>query len=563
MLNLALRSLVVLGILWGMVFAVGVAVLYASGLEGTAALTLGLLFALAVGSVQYLISPLIIEWIYRINWMPLDAVDPGIAAAVGAVCRERRMREPRFGVIEDGNPNAFTFGHYPGDARVVVTRGLLDLCDAEERKAVVLHEMGHIVHWDFVVMTIAATVPLLLYIVYRFGMTIRGRGRNGEYIALVAFASYVFYIISQYVVLFLSRVREYYADRYAAEQSRNPNALATALVKIAYGLAAAAKEVVKPEDKKKVNIRAIAMAGGAKSMGIFDPGFGASLALAAAGGYSSESQSYDPGTTARAMRWDLWNPWALVCEISSSHPLPAKRIQALGKLSAAIGQAPAFELPEQGPESYWDDFTSDVIVYLMPLLGLLAGVGVAFVLGGSRLEETFDGDLLLLLAPLGAVVAGLALGSLLRVIFTYPKDSFPERKVAHLVGEVKVSSVRSIPATLKGRIIGRGIPGLYWSEDLVVQDDTGFMVCDYRQPIRLLEMLFGLFRADSFIGQDVVVTGWYRRFPRPFLELWKVRLPDGTVQTCHNWALAFYGSLAFSLLGLVMLVFGLIPQMGA
>ena len=118
--------------------------------------------------------------------------------------------------------------------------------------------------------------------------------------------------------------------------------------------------------------------------------------------------------------------------------------------------------------------------------------------------------------------------------------------------------IRCARVRLRGKIIGRGIPGLYWSEDLVLQDDSGFMVLDYRQPLGILEFLFGLFRAQSFVGQQVTATGWYRRFPRPYLELWQVDLPDGTVHTCHNWALTFYGSLLLSIIGLLVALGGLI-----
>ena len=564
MANLVFRSAVVLGILWGMVFAVGVAALAASGMAGPQAMTIALIFALAIGFLQYLVSPWIIQWVYKISWMPLDSVDAAVASAVRAVVHERGMKEPRFGVIEDGNPNAFTFGHYPGDARVVVTRGLLDMCDEEERQAVVLHEMGHIVHWDFVVMTVASTVPMVLYMIYRFGIGSGSgsgrRGKSGGYIMLVALAAFVFYVISQYVVLFLSRVREYYADRFSAQTSRNPNALATALVKIAYGLASAAQATSEGKDAAGARM-ALAGSSGMKAMGIFDPGFGASLALAAAGSFSRADQAYDKQSTIRAMRWDLWNPWAIVCEIGSSHPLPAKRIRALEVLSESMGQTPAYQLPEQAPESYWDEFLTDLVANYLPLLGLIVGIGIAFAVG---LAHAFDaGRFSLFVAPLATILFGLALGTFLRVIYMYPRRGFPDGKVAELVGEVKVSRIRSIPTTLRGRIIGRGIPGLYWSEDLVLQDDTGFMVLYYRQPLRILQMLFGLFRADGFVGQDAVATGWYRRFPRPYLELWQVRLPNGEVHTCHNWALAFYGSLAFTLLGLALLVVGLILQMGA
>jgi Zn-dependent protease with chaperone function len=64
-------------------------------------------------------------------------------------------------VLTTADPNAFTFGII-GNARLVVTRGLVML-NPQEVEAVVGHEMGHIAHWDFVVMTVAAVVPLVLY----------------------------------------------------------------------------------------------------------------------------------------------------------------------------------------------------------------------------------------------------------------------------------------------------------------------------------------------------------------------------------------------------------------
>ena len=48
----------------------------------------------------------------------------------------------RLGIVDDGNPNAFTFGHTPKDARVYLTRGLLERLDERELDAVVTHEVG-------------------------------------------------------------------------------------------------------------------------------------------------------------------------------------------------------------------------------------------------------------------------------------------------------------------------------------------------------------------------------------------------------------------------------------
>jgi heat shock protein HtpX len=550
MLNLATRSIVVLSLLFALLFAIGTAAMYALH----APMWFAVLFACGFMGVQFLISPWIIQLVLKINWVPVDSVDPSIASLIRDICHKRGIREPRFGLIEDGNPNAFTFGHYPGDARVVISRGILDLCDERERRAVIAHEMGHIVHWDFVVMTVAATIPLILYYVYRFGFA-SGRGsRRGGGMAAVGLAAFIAYIISQYIVLFLSRVREYYADHFSAESTRDPNALATALVKIAYGLAGAPKPVADKKLAAEMGAPATAnagiTAGGIKTMGIFDARFGASMALAAAGSFNAATHTYDTETTVKAMRWDIFNPWAFICELSSTHPLPAKRIKALDRFAPLVEQQPVYNIPSKADESYMDEFATDLFMNYLPALGVLVGLGLAFGLGMHKVSA----------GSVGAVVLCVGIASLLRTRYMYPMAQFADKQVHDLLPEIKVSRIRCIPAILRGKIIGRGIPGLYWSQDLVVQDETGFMVLQYHQPLRVLQFLFGLFKAGEFVGEDVVAEGWYRRFPMPYLELWQVRRPNGEVHTSHNRGFAYYGSWALAALGLAALLIGLMGQ---
>src|SRR5262249_37172017 len=84
-----------------------------------------------------------------------------------------------------------------------------------------------------------------------------------------------------------------------------------------------------------------------------------------------------------AMQWDLWNPWATFYELNSTHPLIAHRLQYLGDQSAAMGQEPYIVFDRRKPESYWDEFLVDLLVMVLPLLGLLLGLGVAAALGGA------------------------------------------------------------------------------------------------------------------------------------------------------------------------------------
>lgn len=541
---LFLRSMLVLVLLFGLLFAVGMAAIHYLELP----LYTAILFALGIVLLQYAIGPYIVQWIYRIDWMPPEQADPNLAAFMRHCCHQANIPEPRFGVIHDGNPNAFTFGHYPGNARVVVTSGLLEMLDENERQAVVAHELGHIAHWDFVIMTIAATVPLVLYVIFRTTLYGRGRrDRSGGAAVLVGVGAFIAYLISQYIVLLLSRVREYFADSFSARTTHDPNALATSLVKIAYGLAAAPKgEEAKQEERRP----ALAYADAVRSLGIFDAGTAGALALA------SGAQGAVAGSTESmvdAMKWDVWNPWGALYEVSSTHPLPAKRIHALDREAELMGQAPAYDFPLSAPESYWDEFLADVAVSLYPLGGLAAGGIIAITL--SRLGT---GDLLSVTGGIGAILLFLGLGYLLKVKSTHPTGSFPQSQVRELVGEVKVSKVRSVPCQLEGRIIGRGIPGLFWSEDLVLHDGTGFIVLDYQQPINLLTFLFGILRAEKFVGQQVTVQGWYRRGPRPYLELWYMWPQEAGKQTCWVYTANLVLAGLVAAIGLVLFLAGLI-----
>jgi heat shock protein HtpX len=530
MVNLLFRSLMVLALLFGLLFAVGMGVITYLDAPPWVAVA----FALGILLLQYLLGPWILQLIYKIRWVDPESVDPDLAAFIQRACDEKGLPSPRFGVIDDGNPNAFTFGHYPGDARLVVTTGLIEMLSSEERKAVVAHELGHIAHWDFVVMTVVAAVPLVLYILAR---SLMGRGRQrsrnrGGYAVLIGLVSYVAYIVSHYVVLLLSRVREYYADRFAGEVTGRPGVLSTALVKIAYGLAAAPKAEGGRENTRMVAVRAF---------GVFDPLVAQSLALASAGSGAVSTESMES-----AMKWDLWNPWAALTELRSTHPLPAKRIRALELQSEAYNQLPSISFRAERPESYLDEFLTDILVSYLPLVGLLAGAGIGVALAALGLG--FGG--------IGAAVLGLCVGAWLKLRFSYRHDFAESRSVSSLISEVKVSQVRSIPCTLEGKIIGRGIPGLFYSEDLVLQDSTGFIVVDYRQPLRFLDFLFGWIKAEGLIGREGQAMGWYRRAGRPYFEMRKLVLSNGETITSYTYPVKRLLLYAGLFIGAVLLVLG-------
>lgn len=538
--NLIFRSATVIVGLYGLLVLILITLVEFTALP----LGVALLIGLAIASFQFLVSPFIMDlslrWFYKMSWVEPMSLPPNLNSFIEKICRENKMRYPRIGLIHDGSPNAFTYGHHPNNARVVVTQGILDLLSEEEAQGVVAHEIGHAKHWDMLIMTAAQLVPLILYYVYRTVISIRSDDddKSAPYRVGIAVGAYVLYIISQYLVLWLSRTREYYADRFAGKALGNPNFLSSALVKIGYGLAG--EEPKRDNEKAKSRfVQRNAKLEAVGALGIFDAHTARSLAVTGYNKGGSMGGEVNKENLKGAMRWDMWNPWAKYYELHSTHPLIANRLRYLSNQAAYMGLEPYIVFDEVRPESYWDEFLIDLFVKFAPLLVLIIFGGLYFVNPNGPF--------------LGMGVLILGLSYLFQITFGYRHDFFPDMTVANLLKKVKVSSIRPVPCTLKGRVIGRGVPGLIWSEDFVLQDDSGIIFLDYRQPLRIWEFLFAIFRRESLQNEEVTLTGWYRRSPVPYIELRTLSTRNKT-RACYVYYFKLASAVILIALGCFLLL---------
>lgn len=124
--------------------------------------------------------------------------------------------------------------------------------------------------------------------------------------------------------------------------------------------------------------------------------------------------------------------------------------------------------------------------------------------------------------------------SLLKTLYRYPTKIFNDKKVSDILEEVKVSAINPVPCNIKGKLIGKGNPGYMFSEDFVLEDETGIIFLDYAQPLNIWNGLFGLLKTNKYIDKEVEVKGWYRRAPIPYIEI-KEMYVEGKNVKCYSY----------------------------
>ncbi len=196
-----------------------------------------LLISLGMMWVQYMIGPKIIEWTMGIQYIKREQ-NPKLFSMVEEMCRRGNIPMPRLCISQHQAPNAFAFGRGINDGRVCVSQGILNLLNEEELRAVLGHELTHIKSRDVLFITMLSVVPMIMYrIAWSFMFSGRRNDRNGGNTILIGIAALLFYFITNLLVLYGSRIREYFADKGSVELGNKPAALASALYKLVYGTA--------------------------------------------------------------------------------------------------------------------------------------------------------------------------------------------------------------------------------------------------------------------------------------------------------------------------------------
>ncbi|MCK9603681.1 MAG: zinc metalloprotease HtpX [Candidatus Omnitrophica bacterium] len=242
MFFLQLRMWILMTILFAIVYAIVVMIGTYLGISN---FYFYLIISLVMMFIQYMIGPKIVEWTMHVKYIKREE-NPRLYQMVESLSHRANMPMPRVCIAQVPLPNAFAFGRSIKDGRVCVTEGILKLLDEEELKAVLGHELSHLKNRDVLTITLLSVIPMIMYrLAWQFLFFGRRRDERGSNTVLIGIAAFIFYFITNLLVLYASRIREYFADRGSILLGNRPQALASSLYKLVYGAAITDKESLK------------------------------------------------------------------------------------------------------------------------------------------------------------------------------------------------------------------------------------------------------------------------------------------------------------------------------
>lgn len=517
-----------ISILLSFVFFILISIgLYTGTFSVYVALPLTILINVGLWLIGPTLSDFLYQYIYKCRFFTPEEFKktyPQLDQFITGVCSQYRFKPPKIGFIDDLNPTAFTYGATRNNARIIFTAGILKYLEPDEIEAVFAHELGHIYHYDFALMTIAATLIQILYEFYiilsRTGNK-NSSGRKNNPLAFIGLISYIFYLISTYLVLYLSRTRELYADSFAAYVTKSPHSLTQALVKIAYG-------IVQVEDTTKTK----RLLEATRTMGIIDvknAGFIGSIV------YTSS----DPKNVAKVMAFDIINPWAKILELSSTHPLTGKRIFALERIASHLGQPKLINFERTihemkiDKDKLYHNFFLEAFIYFLPLILPLGG---------------------LLLLGVGGAIAFYGIGKLIKTNYRFREGPSYKTTIFNQMISPYASPMKGEPVSLRGMIVGRGVPGFIFSEDMMIQDQTGLAYLDYNSSIgRLGNLFFSIKTIKKLLGQEIEIEGWFLRGIVQKITLRKIYAGEKTIAS-HPKLWTTVSSIFFIIIGTIIIL---------
>ncbi|MCW6035324.1 M48 family metalloprotease [Spirulina subsalsa FACHB-351] len=493
---------------------------------------------------------ILLQRLYKLEPLPLHrlaAQYPETAKVFQRLTRHYQVPTPKLALLPTGAPVAMTYGHLPRTACIVLSDALLEQLEDDELAALLAAQFRPIVSREGFLMSGAIAflqIPFTLYwLIAQQGE--RWREKPPRHYPLVAIpllqalcslgttVCYTFYWLWRLPLLYVSRQRQYYSDRFAAQFTGNPNALSRALLKMTIGIA------------RQIEQRQFTTA----LLESFDLLMPISHRQALTLGSVPDTSPFSD-----LLRWDCTNPYRHWLALVNSHPLLGDRLYLLNRYANHWKLQPEVDLPTlipppKTPKDHWFKLKNSYTALPILQSAILSGLGFGLL---ARLILAAIGLLSDLLSPWvrlplwrliwfynaqpvlinACILAAFSLSLIVWINGYFPDIRIsPSREDPRLEDLIRPShSVppKSYPVRLKGQLMGRQGLQNQLLQDLMLKTDSGSIKLHFFSKLGPLGNLLPLAPHPSqFIGQMVTVSGWFRRGSTPWIDVDIIRTQSG------------------------------------
>src|SRR5690606_36544065 len=200
-----------------------------TGLNLQALLIFSAVFGMSGAFISLLLSKKMAKWSARVHVIeqPSSQAERWLVQTVAELAQKAGIGMPEVGIFPSQQSNAFATGWNRNKALVAVSDGMLRRFDADEVRAVLAHEIGHVADGDMITLSLIQGVvnTFVIFAARVVGSVVdsflrRDDGSGGlgfgYYIVVIA-AEIVFGIAASAIVMWFSRFREYRADAAGAQ----------------------------------------------------------------------------------------------------------------------------------------------------------------------------------------------------------------------------------------------------------------------------------------------------------------------------------------------------------
>ena len=232
----SVKTVLLLGLLSGLLLVGGE---FIGGRQG---LMIGLLIAAGMNFFSYFFSDKLALMAYSaqpVTPTELPEVYNRVAPIIQGLTQRMGLPMPKLWLLPESSPNAFATGRNPEHASVAFTEGILQIMNDRELEGVIAHELGHVLHRDILISSVAATLAAAITFLARMAFFFGGsrddederRGLVGGLLMMILAP-----IAAMLIQMAISRTREYSADAASARYTGNPDELIHALRKLEQGV---------------------------------------------------------------------------------------------------------------------------------------------------------------------------------------------------------------------------------------------------------------------------------------------------------------------------------------